>query len=256
MSCTPEAYPRMPGRYVSILPTVTDMNNVQRRKLIILGASTFAEEVADLAAGIDGYEVVAFVEGIDRTRCKEPLLGLPVYWIAEIGPLAQTCEAVCAVGSPARAAFIRQAADLGMRFASVIHPSAHVSPTVSLGAGVIVSAGAIIAAQTMIGRHVIVNRGCLIGHHVRIGDYATLSPGANIAGGVTIGDTATVGMGAIVLDHLTICTGSIVGAGAVVTKDVPGHVQVVGVPARVVRELKREAGTVSNAETSEEDLIP
>jgi sugar O-acyltransferase (sialic acid O-acetyltransferase NeuD family) len=217
------------------------MNNVQRRKLIILGAGAFAEEIADIAAGINGCEVAAFVEGIDRDRCQEPLLGLPVYWIADIGPLAQTCEAVCAVGSPEREIFIRQAADLGMRFASLIHPSAHVSPTVSLGAGVIVSAGAIIAAQTMIGRHVIVNRGCLIGHHVRIGDYATLSPGANIAGGVTIDDAATVGMGAIVLDHLTIGAGSFVGAGSVVTKDVPAHVQVVGVPARVVKELKRES---------------
>ncbi len=215
------------------------MNNVQQRKLIILGAGSFAEEVADLAAGIDGCEVVAFVEGIDRDRCQEPLLGLPVYWIAEIGPLAQTCEVVCAVGSPARTVFIRQAADLGMHFVSVIHPSARVSPTVSFGAGVIVSAGAIIAAHTMIGQHVIINRGCLIGHHVKIDDCATLSPGANIAGCVTICDTATVGMGAIVLDHLTIGAGSIVGAGSVVTKDVPPHVQVVGVPARVVKELIR-----------------
>jgi serine acetyltransferase len=40
-------------------------------------------------------------------------------------------------------------------------------------------------------------------------------------------------MGAIVLDHLAVGAHSVVGAGAVVTSNVPEHVQVLGVPARI-----------------------
>jgi acetyltransferase-like isoleucine patch superfamily enzyme len=77
----------------------------------------------------------------------------------------------------------------------------------------------------------------LIGHHVQIGDYTTISPGANIAGKCLIGNLCYIGMGAIILDGITIGDNSIVGAGAVVTKDVPERVQVVGVPARIVKQL-------------------
>ncbi len=45
-----------------------------------------------------------------------------------------------------------------------------------------------------------------------------------------------IGMGAIVIDHINIGANSVVGAGAVVTKDVPANVQVVGMPARIVKE--------------------
>ncbi|WP_293129523.1 gamma carbonic anhydrase family protein [Microcoleus sp. bin38.metabat.b11b12b14.051] len=49
-----------------------------------------------------------------------------------------------------------------------------------------------------------------------------------------------IGIGAIVLDGVRVGTGSIVGAGAVVTKDVPPHTLVTGVPAKRLRDLSEE----------------
>lgn len=205
-------------------------------RLLILGTRTFAEEVADLAADIDGIVVAGFVENIDRDRAGASLQGLPIHWIDEIAPLAADHVAVCALSTTHRHLFVDQAAASGLRFATIVHPSARISRTAYVGEGAIVSAGAIIAAHAQIGRHAIVNRGALVGHHTTIGAYATLGPGANIGGCCDLGASSYVGIGAIVLDKLTIGHHSLVGAGALVTRPVASHVQVMGVPARVVRE--------------------
>ena len=49
-----------------------------------------------------------------------------------------------------------------------------------------------------------------------------------------VGRRASIGSNATILCGITIGEGAIVGAGAVVTKDVPPHCVVAGVPARVV----------------------
>lgn len=206
----------------------------ERNKLIILGTHLFAEEVADLVADCDRFELVAFVENWDRGRAGSTLLGHPIIWVDDLAPLAPTHEAICAIGTTRRAAFVEQVQALGVRFATVCHPTARVSPTAAVGGGSILSAGAIVAAHTTLGRHVIVNRGSLIGHHTVIGDYVTISPGANVAGCVRIGSGSYVGMGAVILDRVTVGESAVVGAGALVARDVPDNGEVVAVPARLL----------------------
>ena len=205
-------------------------------KLLIGGTRTLAAEVADLAAEIPGVEVCGFIENMERERCAEPFEGLPVHWIDDVADMTSSHSAVVALATTHRSKFTAQLAEIGMPFATLIHPTARISATSTVGAGSIISVGVIVAAHTKIGQHVFVNRGALIGHHTTVGNHATILPGANVAGCCTIADAAYIGMGAIVIDKLSVGSHSIVGAGAVVTKDVPANVQVVGVPARIVKE--------------------
>lgn len=189
--------------------------------LLILGTGTFAAEVADLVSDIKGFEVAGFVESLERDRCAGGLDGLPVLWVDDLVCLRNTHVAVCAIGTPRRRSFIEQVAAMGIRFATLVHPSARVSRTSVVGEGSVVSANVVVAAHTRVGSHVILNRGALVGHHAAIGDYATISPGANIGGSSTIGEGTFVGMGAIIVDHIRVGEECFVCAGALVARAMP-----------------------------------
>ncbi len=57
------------------------------------------------------------------------------------------------------------------------------------------------------------------------------------AQGIVIEDDVWIGSSAVITDGVRIGCGSVVAAGAVVTKDVPAHTVVGGVPARVIKEI-------------------
>jgi acetyltransferase EpsM len=208
----------------------------QTVKLLILGAQIFAEEVADLAEETPGLEVEGFIENLNPDRCHAHLLGKPVLWVTELGNLEENCHLLCGIGTNRRREYVEQVKPYNLPFATLIHPSARISQTSNVGTGGIISVNAVIAAHSSLGVHAIVNRGVLIGHHTQIGDYVTISPGANIAGKCVVEDGCYISMGAVIIDRVRIGANSVVGAGAVVTKDVPANVQVVGIPARVVKE--------------------
>lgn len=210
---------------------------MSRRKLAILGTSLFAPEVADVVDDTGLFDVSVFIENWDRGKTNSTFLDRPVVWISDAELLASTHLALCSLGTTERQGFIEAIAAMGFQFATVIHPTARVSSRSTVGEGSFVNAGVVIAANTRIGRHVILNRGVLVGHDAVVHDYVTVSPGANVAGAVSIGEGAYIGMGAIILDRVRVGDGAVVAAGAVVTKDVPEHVQVRGIPARVVQEV-------------------
>jgi len=210
--------------------------NQQKQNVLVLGTGTFAEEVADVVSGIAGVAVAGFVENMDRRVCEKKLRNLPVYWVEQISGLAQTHTAICGLGTTRRYLFVEQVKNRGLVFSTLIHPSARISASSSLAKGVFVSSAAVVAAYSELGGHTSVNRGALIGHHTKIGSFVTVGPGVNVAGNCQVGDCTYIGIGAVIIDHINIGNNSVIGAGAVVTKNVPDNVQVVGVPARIIKE--------------------
>jgi len=209
---------------------------VSDQPLLLCGTRTFALEVADVVSATPGFRVAGFVENEDPERCARGHGGQTVHWVEDLEPFAADHEFLCALTTTHRRRFTNQMEALGVPAATVIHPTAVLSAQSSLGPGCVVLPATVVGSHTSIGRHAVINRGVLVGHHTEVGDHVTLGPGANVGGNTRVDDAVYVGIGATVLNGVSVGTGSVIGAGAVVTRDVPDRVQVMGVPARVVKE--------------------
>ena len=126
-----------------------------------------------------------------------------------------------------------------------IAPGAIVIGNVTLRAGASVWYNTVIrgdSAPIIIGRNTNIQDNCTL--HVdpdaplTIGDECTIGHNA-VVHGATLGDRVLVGIGAVVLSHASIGSQTLVGACALVSehKQLPGGVLVMGVPAKVMREL-------------------
>lgn len=155
-----------------------------------------------------------------------------------------------------------------------IHPTAEVSPKAQIGAGtrvwhlVQIREGAVIGENCIIGKDVYIDFDVKVGSNVKIQNGSYLYHGLTVEDGVFIGPRAcftndvyprsitpdgklkgnddwevgpilikygaSIGTGAIIIPNVTVGEFALVAAGAVVTRSVPDHGLVLGVPARLV----------------------
>ena len=163
------------------------------------------------------------------------LLGVPVLGGDDaLNSLRDRFEAVAvAVGdNQARVRIGANVRMLGYALPPVIHPTAHVSPSATVGEGAVVMARAVVGALARIGSLAIVNTGAMIEHVCVSGAAADVAPGAVLAGAVTVCARALVGIGAVARPGVVVGADAVVGAGAAVIAAIPPGAVWAGVPAQ------------------------
>jgi sugar O-acyltransferase (sialic acid O-acetyltransferase NeuD family) len=210
-------------------------------RLVILGAGGHARMLLDSLSSAQGFIPFAVLDS-DQTLWGRDLDSVPIRGGDELLPqlikkgVTHFVVGLGSVGNPGpRRRLFELGVSLGLRPATVIHPTAVCSAKAEIGEGAQLLPCSVVNAGAVLGKNVIVNTGAIVEHDCVLGDHVHVSPGATLGGGVHVGEGSHVGLGASVLQETKIGSNTIVGAGAVVVDDVPQDVIVVGVPARILR---------------------
>lgn len=124
-----------------------------------------------------------------------------------------------------------------VHWATVIHPSALIHRTVSLGRGTYVGAGVIIQPDVRVGAHCIINTGAILEHDCVIQDYVHIAPRVTLTGAVTIEEGCLIGAGTTVIPQQMIGAWSVIGAGSTVVHAIPPNSKAWGNPCQVREEV-------------------
>ena len=153
---------------------------------------------------------------------------------------------------------------------TILCPGVVIYTGTEIGSNTLLGDNCCIREKCRIGSYCIISRLVSVNYETIIGDYTKIMDNTHITGNMTIGshvfisvlvsttndntmgraadatdhlqgpfveDYVTIGAGASILPSVRIGQNTIVGAGAVVTKDVPPNKVVMGIPARIVRDI-------------------
>lgn len=202
------------------------------KRLVIFGAGGHGKVVADIASNYY-EEILFFVDKVeDSCKCLE-------YPVSDDKNLMKQyfddSDFFVAIGNAKiRAEKIRKFLKQGVKIATLIHPSAIVGESVTIGKGTVIMAGTILNAECKIGDGCIINTAASVDHDCQISDYVHISVGAHVCGTVMVSENTWIGAGATVSNNVNICADCMIGAGAVVIKNIEEPGTYVGVPARKI----------------------
>jgi sugar O-acyltransferase (sialic acid O-acetyltransferase NeuD family) len=209
--------------------------------MLIIGAGGHAREVLNiLSNNLSEAEKLAFYD--DTINAPRDIYGQfdVLHSIEETRLFFKTSgNRFClGIGNPLnRFVLVKTMVENGGEFASIVDKTALINDRANIK-------NADIMPLTFIGPDVEIAFGVLINtrvnvhHDVIIGEYTEVSPQAVLLGGCIIGSFTRIGSNAVVLPKLKIGNNVVIGAGAVITKDIPDNSLVMGVPGKIIKELK------------------
>jgi sugar O-acyltransferase (sialic acid O-acetyltransferase NeuD family) len=154
---------------------------------------------SELGLQVNGYEVIATDKDLST------LIGKAQFALIALGQIS----------SPdARVNLYQRASKTGFELASVLSPSAYVSPSAQIGKGTVIMHGAIINAGVKVGSNCIINSRALLEHDTQVLDNCHISTGTILNGGVIVEEGCFIGSGTIVKEGVSIGERSVVGMGS------------------------------------------
>ena len=200
-------------------------------EITILGCGGHAKVVSEIAS-LNGFSNQKF---IDTTGKKKTFLGGHV---TDCIPQDYAGNFSIAIGDNfhrKRLATIFSRQNPLARFATLIHPTAIVSKSAMLDAGVVIMPGAVVNTGANVMQGVIVNSSAVVEHDNKLHQFSSLAPGVVTGGNVELGECSCLCIGSIVFGGINIGPHTLIGAGSLLTKDADSKSIYYGSPAVRIR---------------------
>ncbi|MGB4770449.1 MAG: acetyltransferase [Chitinophagaceae bacterium] len=197
---------------------------MSQRKIIIIGAGGHAAELRDYIGHMQKLGTEIQVEGfLDDDANAYAIYGYAESFLGSIADHQVRTDVDYLMGIANikyRRPIIEKFEAAGASFRSLIHPTVLLSPSATLGKGVIISHNASVGPKVIIGDHNIINSRCTIGHDTVLGKYNFVSPQVAFSGHTTVGDENMIGVNSCTIPGLVIGNNNVIAAGTVLYKHV------------------------------------
>ena len=165
-------------------------------KLLIIGAGVYGWVAKEIAESMSFFNEIAFVDDYSKIAADgSNVIGTT----AELNNLInEHTSIIVAIGNPdIRLNLIDQLINLPCKLATLISPSAHISPTAKIDIGCIVEPMAVIHTGCKIKKGCIVSAGAVINHCSVLGNGVHVDCNATVYGNTTVPDRTKVFSGQV-----------------------------------------------------------
>jgi sugar O-acyltransferase (sialic acid O-acetyltransferase NeuD family) len=206
------------------------------KRLAIIGSGDLGQQIAHHAK-FNNFEIIGYFDDFnDTSKDAHPILG-KVHDIHKIYSNGSFDFLFIGIGykhMQARTDLFGQFYNT-IPFANIIHKSAIIDTSVTLGEGNIIYPGVTIDSNSKLENNILINIGSTIAHDTTIKSHSFLSPRVALAGFITINEQCIIGINATIIDNIDIISGTQIGGGSVVIKNISEKGVYVGNPIRKIR---------------------
>lgn len=187
------------------------------KKLFLIGGGGHCVSVIDVIEKTEQFSIQGIFDS--GKPAGEKILGYPVlgsdseikkyissenYFLITVGQIQS---------ADVRKKIFETCSQLGVQWATILSPLAHVSKHASVDEGSVVMHGALVNAQAVVGKNVIVNTKALIEHDARVGSHCHVATGAIINGATELGEGVFVGSQSVVVQNIKVPAQTFIQAG-------------------------------------------
>jgi len=201
-----------------------ESKNIKKEKLVIVGASVFAQIAYEYFTHDSIYEVAAFA--VERKYLKnKKLFDLPIVPFEEIENLYPPSQYRIFVAlvytqmNRPRTRLYLEAKKKGYHPVNYISSHAFVWHNVTIGDNTFIFEDNTVQPFVKIGNNVILWSGNHIGHHSIIKDNCFIASHVVVSGCTEINENCFLGVNATIADNLIIGKNCLIGAGAIILKN-------------------------------------
>ncbi|MFT3682749.1 MAG: acetyltransferase [Ferruginibacter sp.] len=119
-----------------------------------------------------------------------------------------------------RRPIIERFIEAGASFITFIHPDSYISPSATIGNGVVIAPGVNIGPKVSIGDYNLINSRSSIGHDTKVGRYNFICPNVCFSGFTVVGEENLFGINSATIPRVTIGDRNKIAAGMTLDKNV------------------------------------